>query len=343
MSTYRELIYMTNDLVKNLSDDAVYTEEHIAFLLNKYRMHILKQKYEKSVLSVSPANIQTISLGLQEVNTVPGCSAEGCLDDVNVIYARSKTKVPYTMDLYTSDITVAKVKDTVYTLSLDTSVTSEDISKINSILGEGTLTISDVGKQNVPLYKTTCSAEANEMYDLLTKKYEYSITKSGKTTSCSEERVNAIQNYSNVSVVSKYRIGYTGYGRYVRKAAYATIGADGYMYIKFTTEDFKGFNRAYLTGVFEDPDKAYECSECNEGPCGNEDSNTCEPWDNRFPMEEAFTPQLLALVVKELIGASWRPKDGRNDSNDNLSELAAFIQRNLRSNVQKQMSGDELQ
>lgn len=343
MSTYKELIYMANDLVKNLSDDAVYTEEHIAFLLNKYRMHILKQKYEKSLLSVSPANVQTISIGLQEVNTIPGCSAEGCLDDVNVIYARSKTKVPYTMDLYTSDITVAKVKDTNYSLSLDTAVTFEDIAVINSILGEGALTTSDIGKKNVTIYETTCSAEISEMYDLLTKKYGYHITKTGNAVSCAEERVNAIQNYSNVSVVSKYRIGYTGYGRYVRKAAYATIGADSYLYVKFTTEDFKGYNRAYLTGVFEDPDKAYECSECNVGPCGSDSSeNHCEPWDNRFPMEEAYVPQLLALVVKELIGASWRPRDGKNDSMDSLSELAAFIQRNLRSNVQKQMSGDEL-
>lgn len=343
MSTYRELIYMTNDLVKNLSDDAVYTEEHIAFLLNKYRMHILKQKYEKSLLSIPQANVQTICIGLQEVNTIPGCDAEGCLDDTHVTYARSKTKIPNTLDIYTTDITVAKVADTIYTLSIDSVLTPEDITKINNIFGEGTVKISDVGKQNVTVYTTTCSAEVNEMYDLLTRKYGYSVTKSGKAKNCAEEKVTAVQNYSNVNVVSKYRIGYTGYGRYVRKAAYAALEGDGHMYLKFTTDDFKGYNRAYITGIFEDPDKAFAASECNDGVCASEASNTnCEPWDNTFPMEEAFTVQLLALTVKELIGASWRPRDVKNDASDSLSDLASFIQRNLRTNVQKQMSGDEL-
>ena len=342
MSTYRELIYMTNDLVKNLSDDAVYTEEHIAFLLNKYRMHLLRQKYEKSLFSIPQANTQTICIGLQEVNSIPGCSTEGCLDDNNVTYARSKTRVPNTLDVYTSDITVAKVEDTIYTLSLDSVVTPDDVTRINSILGEGTLHTSDIGKQNVVVYKTTCSSEVDEIYDLLTRKYGYNITKTGKAKSCAEEKVNAIQNYSNVNVVSKYRIGYTGYGRYVRKAVYATLEGDGYMYLKFTTNDFKGYNRAYLTGIFEDPDVAYKMSECNDGVCASEKTgNNCEPWDNKFPMEEALTVQLLALVVKELIGASWRPRDMKNDGMDSLSNIAAFIRQNLKKPFNETIENNE--
>lgn len=343
MSTYRELIYMTNDLVKNLSDDAVYTEEHIAFLLNKYRMHLLKQKYEKSLFSIPQADTQTICINLQEVNTIPGCSAEGCLDESNVTYARSKTKVPNTLDVYTTDITIAQVENTVYTIVLTTELTEDDAETLNRVLGEGSVHKSDIGKRNVEVYRTTCSSEKDEIFELLTKKYDLDVVRRGKAKTCAEEKVNAIQNYSNINMVSKYRIGYTGYGRYARKSAYATLEGDGYLYLKFISEELRGYNRAYLTGIFEDPDEAYRLSECNDSACAAEGENTgCEPWDNRFPMEEALTVQLLALVVKELIGASWRPKDSTNNANDDLSQLAAFIQRNLRSNIQKQMSGDEL-
>jgi hypothetical protein len=37
MSKVKELVYMVLDEVKLLSDDAYYTEEHIVFLLGKYR------------------------------------------------------------------------------------------------------------------------------------------------------------------------------------------------------------------------------------------------------------------------------------------------------------------
>ena len=37
MTTYREAIYMCNDLLKGMSDDFTYTEEHIAYLLDKFR------------------------------------------------------------------------------------------------------------------------------------------------------------------------------------------------------------------------------------------------------------------------------------------------------------------
>lgn len=43
MSTYRELVYMVHDEMKRVSDDAFYTDEHVIFLLNKFRSYILKE------------------------------------------------------------------------------------------------------------------------------------------------------------------------------------------------------------------------------------------------------------------------------------------------------------
>ena len=43
--TYREIIYMCLDALKITSDDAIFNEDHILFLVNKYRNLLLQQKY----------------------------------------------------------------------------------------------------------------------------------------------------------------------------------------------------------------------------------------------------------------------------------------------------------
>jgi hypothetical protein len=40
--TWRQAMYMVLDEIKGMSDDFTYTEEHIMFLLGKYRTFILK-------------------------------------------------------------------------------------------------------------------------------------------------------------------------------------------------------------------------------------------------------------------------------------------------------------
>lgn len=76
MTTYRELVYMVLDELKAKSDDFYYTEDHIIFLLEKYRAFLLKQKYRtpKSVVLNSnysyieiPPHV-TLSFPIQETN-----------------------------------------------------------------------------------------------------------------------------------------------------------------------------------------------------------------------------------------------------------------------------------
>ena len=45
MNTYREIVYMILDLIKLMSDDAYYNEEHVLYLVDKYRMFVLDKKY----------------------------------------------------------------------------------------------------------------------------------------------------------------------------------------------------------------------------------------------------------------------------------------------------------
>lgn len=60
--TYRELVYMCLDEIKLASDDSYITEDHILFLISKYRAFVLRQKYEKTNMPVAESNYQIISV-----------------------------------------------------------------------------------------------------------------------------------------------------------------------------------------------------------------------------------------------------------------------------------------
>ena len=86
MTTYREAIYMCNDLLKGMSDDFTYTEEHIAYLLDKYRALLLKQRYGNDPKKHVPySNYQTLEL---EFNPT---------EPKNML--KSDTQIPYMLQL----------------------------------------------------------------------------------------------------------------------------------------------------------------------------------------------------------------------------------------------------
>lgn len=245
MATNREIIYLILDELKLNSDDTYFTEEHILFLINKYRGMLLKQTYKDVKKEIPESNYQTICL---ELNQVPAIAGEECEGGT---YLRSKEKIPFLMSIATPRI---------YT---------EDY-------------------------------------------YQGDIT-----------------------YVSRERMKYVGYNRWLPNIIYASIGPDNYLY-------FKSFNPQYLyledsvikfTGVFEDPDKAskYECDKSED--------NNCDILDREFHLEEALIPQLVQLVVKELSGSIYKPEDDANNASDDLSTLASFIRNNVKSNLQKQIEG----
>lgn len=93
MSTFREAIYMVLDLLKLDSDDSFYTEEHVAYLLDKYRAYVLKVKEENNPTGdVSDSNYQTLELELEEYHPVEECWEFGR-------YLRTKDSIPETMDI----------------------------------------------------------------------------------------------------------------------------------------------------------------------------------------------------------------------------------------------------
>ena len=227
MSTYKELTYMVLDELKLYSDDASYTEEHVMFLLDKYRTFLLKQRYSDVKKQIPESNYQTICLDLIEVPAISGEPCEGGS------YLRSKEKIPFLM-----------------------KIGNPKVYPVDYYQGE-------------------------------------------------------------ITYVSRERMRYVGYNKYLRNIIYASIGPDNYLYFKSFNPQYLYLEKARVTGIFEDPQAASELQ------CPDKNGNTvCDVLDKAFPIEDALIPPMIELVVKELLGAEYRPKDESNDAKDELSEVA---------------------
>jgi len=89
MATFGEIVYMVLDLLKQHSDDAYYTEEHILFLAKKMRALLLERKYKGSRNGtfniMSEENRQQVCLMLETTDMMPGGCSQKWLRSTNVI------------------------------------------------------------------------------------------------------------------------------------------------------------------------------------------------------------------------------------------------------------------
>jgi hypothetical protein len=67
---------MILDELKLLSDDAVFTQEHVIWLASKYRSMLLKQHYKDIKKDIPESNYQTICLDLKKVEAIDGFPCE---------------------------------------------------------------------------------------------------------------------------------------------------------------------------------------------------------------------------------------------------------------------------
>lgn len=244
------MIYMVLDELKVISDDAYYTEDHVMFLLNKYRAYLLKQKYSDTSKETSISNMQTICVDLERY---PDVDVDLCL---GYSFLRSTIKLPNTIDSGTLDRFIR-------------------ISSIYQFGGE-------------------------------------------------------------FAYVSPERFKYTGYNRWTKNMIYCTIGPDNYLYFKSNNPQLFYLKTVKINAIFDDPTEAikYQC----EGD-ENEQSH-CDITDYEFPLEGALIPQCINLVIKDLLGAAWRPKDEQNNAKDDLSDMYNFVRRNARNDLQRQLYGN---
>ena len=109
MSTYRELVNMVLDELKMVSDDSLFQQEHVIFLLDKYRGFLLKQRYSDIKKEIPESNYQTICVELEKVPAFQDdtCGGRGYLkskDSIPNMMTISSPKVS-TLDLFQGNIT----------------------------------------------------------------------------------------------------------------------------------------------------------------------------------------------------------------------------------------------
>lgn len=246
MNTYREIVFLILDEIKGSSDDFSFNEQHIIFLMDKYRAVLLKQRYSDIKKEIPDSNYQSICLNLIEVPAISGEPCEGGS------YLRSLDTIPFLLD-----------------------ISKPNITSVDFFQGE-------------------------------------------------------------FAYISRSRMRYVGHNKYLKNMIYASIAPDKHLYFKSSGSDFLHLEKVQMSGIFESPSLASKMSSCDKTEGENYDV-----LDLIFPLEEGLVPPLIQMILQELLGAAYRPKDSINNASDDLANIADFIKRNMKSNIQKQIDGEE--
>ena len=221
--TLRELVFMCMDEVKLNSDDSIYTEDHVVFLLNKYRSFVLKKELDKENKQLSSTNGQTICLDLIEIR-------------------------------------------------------DEDNPCGGSMLRT---------EQTIPNLVNDCKVS---LYP-----------------------VNYFEG-DHIIYTTMERMRYTTYNKWTKNLIYAAKGPDDYLYLKSSNPQYLYLEKLRMKAIFEDFESAaqYACDESGE-------ELNCDILDMKFPIESALVPVVIELVVKELLGVKYQPRDTQNNATDDAS------------------------
>ena len=194
---------------------------------------------------------------------------------------------------------------------------------------EGVSSLSSSNEQTICLDLE--KADAIPGLDYCNDTYLRSIQEIPELINEESVKVN-LSDYFNImtAFVTKDRFKYVGHNKYLRNIIYCTLGPDNHIYFNGSNPQFLYLKKAQLTGIFEDASKAAELACDKEG-------NKCDSLDSEFPIEADLLPQMLELIVKELLGVNYRPKDTFNSSTDELANLASFLKKNMKSGFQKQI------
>lgn len=117
-----------------------------------------------------------------------------------------------------------------------------------------------------------------------------------------------------ITYISRDRMRYVGYNKFLRNIIYCSKAPDGYLYFKSWNPQFLHLEKVSFNAIFEDAKEASELA------CPEESGSICKLEDKVFPIEDALVPPLVELVVKELRGPEFMNKDENNNAEDNLPD-----------------------
>lgn len=135
-----------------------------------------------------------------------------------------------------------------------------------------------------------------------------------------------------IEYVSYSRLKSTGYNKWKKNFIYSSIGPNGYLYLSFNNPQAQYLETIQFKAVFEDFEKVYDLQ------YKDQDYDIME---QEFPFEHAMIPDLIARVVKDILGTAWRPADQKNDGDDSLSDIAAFVRRAMKKDFNNTIEGNE--
>lgn len=121
-----------------------------------------------------------------------------------------------------------------------------------------------------------------------------------------------------ITYVSRERMRYVGYNKYLQNIIYASLGPDNYLYLQSSNPQYLYLEKIRLTGIFENIESVSDLL-CDDSG----DSINCDIMDKTFPIEDALVPPIIELVVKELLGAEYIKKDEENNAKDDLPEVTS--------------------
>lgn len=135
-----------------------------------------------------------------------------------------------------------------------------------------------------------------------------------------------------IEYVSYSRLKSTGYNKWKKNFIYSSIGPNGYLYLSFSNSQAQYLETIQFKAVFEDFEKVYDLQ------YKDQDYDIME---QEFPFEHAMIPDLIARVVKDILGTAWRPADQKNDASDDLADIATFVRQNMKKRYNNIAEGEE--
>lgn len=130
-------------------------------------------------------------------------------------------------------------------------------------------------------------------------------------------RVYPIDFYQGeITLISRERMKYVGFNRYLQNIIYCSIGPDNYLYFKSENPQFLYLKKVKFTGIFQDAKTAFKLQ------CPSEEGQICDILDSVFPIEDALIPPLLELTIKELKGAEYTNDDEVNNAKDDIPDVS---------------------
>lgn len=137
---------------------------------------------------------------------------------------------------------------------------------------------------------------------------------------------------SQYSLVSKDRFKFVGHNKYMKNILYVTLDDNNYLYLKSLNPQFVYLRKIKVSAIFNDPEKAAEYACDKDGA-----STPCDILDTEYGLEGYMIPDVIKVVVADLLNTTWRQQDQNNNATDDMANLQAYIRQNTKSKLHNQL------